>query len=172
MRKAALLLTVVFLAGCTARYNVANLSGSAALTRDRGVYITIPQDAAYGSQKYAGSGQMVAHAVAGAFSKHAAKVHIAEKRLSHDEALITARQSGAGYLIVPTIAHWEHRATEWSMRPSRMIIRLSVIDAANGSELAATSSEGRSRIISWTSTSPESLLRDPLDQYVGNLYQK
>jgi len=51
-----------------------------------------------------------------------------------------------------------------------MMIRVTILDARNGEQLAVTLIEGRSRIMSVTSTSPESLLQDPLDEYVSSLY--
>jgi len=164
---------VLLLAGCTAKYQIDNLSGTAGTTRldrQKAVYVTVPQDGSYESKPYLGSGQIVAQAVAAAFARSAAQVHVAERQLTTEEVLATARKLGAGYIVVPIIAHWEQRATEWSGRPSRMAIRVSILDAATGNQISATSVEGRSRIVSLTSTTPESLLRDPLAQYVSSLY--
>ncbi len=158
--------------GCTARYQVNNLAGSdtAKLDRSQGVFVTIPQDGAYGARPYVGSGQIVAQSVAAAFSPMASRIHIADKPLTNAEATEAAKAQGAGYLVVPTIAQWEQRATEWSGRPSRMAIRVTVLDVATGKQLTSTAIEGRSRIMSLTSTSPESLLRDPLATYVQSIY--
>lgn len=163
---------VTLLIGCTAKYQANNLGGvgNVRLDRSLAVYVTVPQDGAYGSATSAGSGQTVAQAVAAAFSQMAARVHIAEKTIANDQAIAAAKSLGAGYMVVPVIAQWEQRATEWSGRPSRMAIRLSIIDVATGSQLRASAIEGRSRIVSFTSTSPESLLRDPLSNYVRSLY--
>jgi hypothetical protein len=166
------LVAAALLAGCTAKYQVNNLAGSdtAKLDRSQGVYVTVPQDGAYGARPYVGSGQIVAQSVAAAFSPMASRIHIADKQLTNAEAIEAAKAQGAGYLVVPTIAQWEQRATEWSGRPSRMAIRVTVLDVATGKQLTSTAIEGRSRIMSLTSTSPESLLRDPLAQYVRELY--
>ncbi len=132
--------------------------------------MTVPGDGSYEAKSYAGSGQLVAQAVGAAFARSANQVHVAEARTDIDEALKSANKLGAGYVVVPTIAHWEQRATEWSGRPSRMAIRISILDAATGKQITAASVEGRSRIVSFTSTTPESLLRDPLAQCGGGLY--
>lgn len=161
------------LAGCRASYQLDNLSGTAGtarLDRQKAVYVTVPQDGSYESKPYVGSGQIVAQAVAAAFARSAPQVHVAETQSTTEEALASARKLGAGYVVVPTIAHWEQRATEWSGRPSRMAIRVTILDGATGNQISATSVEGRSRIVSLTSTSPESLLRDPLAQYVSGVY--
>lgn len=173
MRVPSLLLATLLVTGCSASYQINNLSGAAQtsrLDRQKPVYVTIPQDGAYQSKPYLGSGQLVAQTVAAAFARTAAQVHIAEKTLSNEEVIAAAQKLGAGYVVVPTIAHWEQRSTEWSGRPSKMAIRVTILDAKTGIQLSSTSIEGRSRIVSLTSTSPESLLKDPLAQYVGGLY--
>ena len=160
-------------AGCRARYDVANLSGGGTprLDRAKAVYVAIPQDGAYGGRTYSGSGQTVAQSVAAAFAGHANRVHVAERRFDSDTAAITAAKSiGAAYVAVPVIAHWEQRNTAWSGIPSRMAIRLTVIDAETGNQITSSAIEGRSRIMSWTATHPESLLREPVSQYVRGLY--
>ena len=172
-RLVLLVMAVTVVVGCTARYDVANLSGGSTPRLDRAkvVYVAIPQDGAYGSRPYAGSGQSVAQAVAAAFSGLASRVHIAERRAESDASAVTAAKSiGAGYVAVPVIAHWEQRNTAWSGIPSRMAIRLTIIDAETGNQITSSAIEGRSRIMSWTATSPDSLLREPVSQYVRELY--
>ncbi len=173
MRIPNLLLVVLLIVGCRANYQVNSLSGTAdtpRLDKQKAVYVTVPRDGVHESKPYLGSGQIVAQTVAAAFSRAAARVHIAEKQLTNEEAIAFARGLSAGYVVVPTIAHWEQRATEWSGRPSKMAIRVTILDAMTGDPISQTSIEGRSRIVSLTSTSPESLLRDPLAQYVSGLY--
>lgn len=173
MRRQFIFATISILAGCSARYKVNNIAGAntARLDRQKGLYIVVPEDGAYGTKQYPGSGQTVAQAIAAAFSSRASRVHIAERaKLANQEALDFARKLDAGYLVVPVIAHWEHRATEWSGRPSVMTIRVTILETSGGQQVSSTSIEGRSRIISWTTTSPESLLRDPLSKYVDSLY--
>lgn len=168
----ALVTLLILLVGCTAKYQVNNLAGvgTVQLDRSKGVYVTVPQDGAYGSTTSAGSGQSVAQAVAAAFSGVAARVHIAERAIGNDQSIVAAKSLNAGYLVVPVIVQWEQRATEWSGRPSRMAIRLTIIDVTTGDQLGSSAIEGRSRIVSFTSTNPESLLRDPLARYVRVLY--
>ena len=168
----ALVILLTLLVGCTASYQVNDLSGAAAvhLDRTKGVYVAVPQDGAYGTTVSLGSGQIVAQAVADAFSGLAARVHIAESAVGEDHSIVAAKSLNAKYLIEPVIVHWEERATEWSGRPSRMAIRLSIIDVTTGDQVTSSAIEGRSRIVSFTATSPESLLRDPLARYVRGLY--
>jgi hypothetical protein len=173
MRRVAFAATLTLLVGCTAHYQVNTISAPSEklkLDPTRCVYVTVPEDGQYESKPAGGSGQIVAQAVANAFGKKAKKIHIEDKHESREAYLSEAQQVQAAYVVVPTISSWEQRATEWSGRPSRMMIRIAIVDAKNGEQLAVTSIEGRSRIMSVTSTSPESLLHDPLEEYVGSLY--
>lgn len=173
MRKLSLALLIPFVVtACHATYQVSNLSGAhvSRLDGQRSVYVVVPRDGTYGSTSYAGSGQIVAQAVAAAFSKFATRVSIATKAQTDEEGLDAARTIGAGYVVVPAIVHWEQRATQWSGIPSTMSVRVTVLEAASGKQISSASVEGRSRIVSLTPTTPESLLQDPLAQYVGGLY--
>jgi len=162
------------LASCSAKYTVSQSAGTEAsavrLDRSKLVYVGVPEDGAYGERVYGGSGQAVAQAVANAFSQVAARVRVADRPAKLEETLAAGKSAGAGYIVVPVITHWEHRNTAWSGIPSRMAIRVAILDAANGAELTSSAVEGRSRIVSWTATSPESLLRAPLSEYVRSLY--
>lgn len=167
------LVLVMLLSACKASHRTSDLDGqgsSVKLDPSKGVFVAVPADGAYGPKTYGGSGQLVAQSVAAAFAKKAASIRIADKHQSREESLIAAQQAGAGYLVMPTIAQWEQRATEWSGRPSRLALRLTIIDPSTGSQVAVDSVESRSRIVSFTSTSPESLLRDSLRRYVDGLY--
>lgn len=173
MKKIVVLLSVTLLVACSARYNTTDLGGdpSASLERGSNVFITVPEDGRYGATTYSGSGHTVAQAIANAFSMYSGNVEVASQpRMGRDEAIEYARKQGIDYVVVPAIAHWEQRATEWSGKPSRMTIRISVYDV-KGKLLDSTAIEGRSRVMSFTSTSPESLLRDPLNNYAKKLYR-
>jgi hypothetical protein len=168
----SIVVALLLLVGCTASYRTDTIGGASTtrLERGRAVLVTIPQDGAYGTRTYGGSGQSVAQAVAAAFSSAAASVHIAERQMTQAESLKSAKSQNVGYVAVPVIAHWEHRNTAWSGLPSRMAIRLTIFDAETGAQLASESIEGRSAIMTPASTSPQSLLRAPLAAYVKSLY--
>jgi hypothetical protein len=166
-------LLVLALAGCTASYRIDDISGAQQVQLDptHPVYVAVPQDGVYGRTVYGGSGQIAAQSISLAFSRHATRIVTAERHVSREQALADARNMGAKYLVWPNITHWEQRATEWSGRPSRMALRIAIVDTENGDQILSTVIEGRSRIMSMTSTSPESLLRDPLANYAQGLYR-
>jgi hypothetical protein len=172
-------ITVAFciaLSACTASYQNQDLAGKGTvvtqLTQASRIYVAMPTDGAYESKTYSGSGRTTAQAVAAAFAQHGSSVTIAETPATREQTLANARAAGAQYVAVPVISHWEPRATEWSGRPSRMTIALAVLDAATGTVISNVELNGRSRIISFTSTSPESLLREPIGKYVDGMYSR
>jgi hypothetical protein len=162
---------ILLSAACTARYHTGELTGAPAhLDSQKSVFITISEDGIYSNKTYGGSGQTVAQAVAQAFSRRGIKVDVADNRLTEEKAIEAAKKLNAGYLVAPVITHWEQRATEWSGRPSRMAIRITVTDVETAKRLMSTAIEGRSRTFSFVRTSPDLLLRDPLINYVDGLY--
>jgi hypothetical protein len=164
----------IALAGCTASYQKQDLAGSGViptqLSPTSRIYVAMPVDGAYEEKTYLGSGRTAAQAVAAAFAKHGSAVTLADTPAAREQTITAARSAGAQYAAIPVISHWEPRATEWSGRPSRMAIALSMVDVVNGTTLSNTELSGRSRIMSITRTSPESLLREPVQKYVDSLY--
>lgn len=167
------IVAVLALAGCASEYQIQPLSGSQhtmVLNKRGGVYITVPADGKYQDINYPGSGQLVAQVLAAEFSKYARTVQTAPAQ-SQDGALSEARRAGSQYLVVPVITHWEQRATEWSGRPSRTSLRITVFDVASGKQLLSEGIEGRTSKVRFTSTSPDELLQKPLAEVVDNLYE-
>jgi hypothetical protein len=135
------------------------------------VLVAVPIDGSYESKSYPGSGQTVAQRTAAAFAKHAPRVDMAPSDVRDRADLVeAAKKTGAGYVAIPTISHWERRATEWSGRPSRTAVGMEVVDADTGELIASATLESRSRVMSFTGTSPESLLPRLIGDYVDGLY--
>lgn len=167
----------IALAGCTASYQKQDLAGNGAvstapLSSATRIYVAVPPDGAYETKVYAGSGRMTAQAIAAAFAKHGSAVTLADAPAPRDQAIAAARTAGAQFAALPVISHWEPRATEWSGRPSRMAIALSMVDVSSTVVVSNTELSGRSRIVSFTRTSPERLLREPIQQYVDTMYAR
>jgi Domain of unknown function (DUF4823) len=166
------IVAAVALAGCPSEYQVQSLSGSqqtTVLSRQGGVYITVPADGRYQDISYPGSGQLVAQVLATAFSKYARTVQTAPAHMQ-DDGMGEARRAGSQYLVVPVITHWEQRATECSGRPSRMSIRLTIFDVSSGHQLVSEGIVGRTSRVRFTSTSPDELLQEPITGVIDSLY--
>jgi hypothetical protein len=153
--------------GCAPEHEGESISGGTAIQMDRGkaVYVSVPQDGVYGSSTHSGSGQRVAQAVADAFVGLANRVHIAQQSdLSQAASMAAGKSAGAGYVVIPVMAHWEQS------NASRMAVGLVIMDVETGRQLSASAIDGATASVTMTATAPESLLREPLTQYVRGLY--
>lgn len=163
------------LGACTSTYQQRETSGveasSARLDPGRTVFVSILADGRFGSRTYGGTGLLVAQKTAASFSRYARRVEIGgSPAASRAELLAAARKAGAGYLVVPTITHWEQRATEWSGIPSRVSIGLVVIDAETGLEVRSSLLESRSAIMTLMRPNTDALAQHLLDEHVSALY--
>jgi hypothetical protein len=163
------------LGGCHASYQQTDTAGQAAsgvrLDRSLSVLVAVPKDGDYAGRTYGGSGVNVAQQTAAAFARYATRVQVASPSQQDRSELIAAAQAAnAGYLVIPVITHWEPRATEWSGIPSRASFSLTVVDVKTGQDLTSSLLESRSRIFSWTRTSPESLLPELVRTHAAGLY--
>ena len=160
------------LSACSAKYRSEYIDGSKTqLDPAQTVLIAVATDGGYGSTPGFGSGQFTTKQTALAFAKHAKQVEIADAKLhGRDELLMAARNTGAGYLVIPTVASWEHRATEWSGRRSHASIGMVVIAVPTGEQISAVLLDGFSRKMTLTSTSPESVTPHLIGGYVNRLY--
>jgi len=173
-----LVLTVMLgLAACTPRpfYRMTDVSGSQAsaapLKPEQGILVSVPDDAVYQHRPYPGSGQEVAKITAAAFARYAPHVDVAPIASQDRQGLLlAARNAGAGYLIIPSIVHWEQRATELSAIPSQVDIGLAVVDVATGREIRATVLEGRGNLRRMAQLDVEAMYSAALDQHVAELY--
>lgn len=167
---AALIFSVALLAGCANHYALHSIQRSEQLDGKASALIALPQDGMFETITYPGSGRQTARAVAAAFTKHLTRVDIMAAAASSTEQLAAARSGGFDYLVTPSIAHWEDRATEWSGRPDRIEIEIRTLRASTGSTVTLGSVEGRSRWATMGGDSPEDMLAEPLDAYVNWLF--
>lgn len=156
MRNLIALTALLTLTACTAEYQI-RPSATVKLDRQRAVFVIVPADGRYADKVYHGSGQTVAQAVASAFAQQSISAQVGQPIRT-------------GYVVTPIITHWEHRATPWSGRPSVMALTLTVSDAETGRPISTTAINGRSASTTLFETSPEALLVEPLERYVGGLY--
>lgn len=125
IRHVLLVAALVFsLVGCSAHYQTANLSGvNSKLDRQKTVYVAVPQDGAYGSQVYTVAQDKPSLVRWQPHFQGGTEGSVQPANQQPVECFMNIG-AGAGYAVVPVIAHWEHRATEWSSLPSRMTIQL------------------------------------------------
>jgi hypothetical protein len=173
----AALVAVIGLGACSPQpiYRQTDISSATASTEplnpSKGILVSVPKDAAYQHDSYPGSGQEVAQRTASAFTKYARHVEIAIPALREQpELLLAARNAGAGYLLVPTIVHWEQRATGWSGIPSQVDVSLTVIDVETEREIRSTVLEGRSDTRNMQQKNIEEMYSGVLKEHAARLY--
>lgn len=166
----ALTLTTTLLGGCAHNYNLHSLQRAEPLEAKASALVALPEDGRFEKIIYPGSGRQTARAVATAFAKHLARVDIMAAPATSAEQLAAARSGGFDYLVTPSIAHWEDRATEWSGRPDRIEIELRTLRTSNGTTINLGSIVGRSRWGTMGGDSPEDMLPKPIGVYVDWLF--
>jgi len=162
------ILCVALITGCTASYQQSELTEpTVKLDPSKAVTIATPDDGWYEDKEYKNSGQMTASAVRAEFAKHATQTDISETCAQVD--CVDAQTYG--YLVVPTILHWEDRVTEWSGKADRLEIQLQVYDVASGTEIANATLQGKSKWATFGGDHPQDLLEAPVTEYVAALYE-
>ncbi|HZB52543.1 MAG TPA: DUF4823 domain-containing protein [Reyranella sp.] len=166
---------VLGLAACTASYKQRETAGleasSVRLDASKNVFVSVSPDGQYGSKTYPGTGRTVAQKTAAAFSRYVRRVEVGGgPASSRDELLAAARNAGAGYLVIPSITHWEQRATEWSGIPSRVSMSLTVVDTQTGAEVRSALLESRSAVMTMIRPNPDNLAQEMIDQQVSAFY--
>jgi hypothetical protein len=172
MRKIALCIVILGLTGCASTRHVQQLSHDAeSLDRTKTVYIAIPEDGAYGNQKTPGSGQQAAQALATALAQQSISVKLGSHTEDSKAAIASAQAEHLAYVALPTITNWEHRVTSWSGRPSRLSLRVDVVDAETGKTIDTSVVDSKSASMTFAATGPARLLSQAMTQYVQQLYR-
>lgn len=156
--------------GCvsTYQYDKPTLE-SGPLKRDAGVYVCTPEDGWYATTQYPNSGKSTARAIGIAFDRYASRMTIGGV-CTDEECLDEVDAEQYGYVVCPTILHWENRATEWSALPDRIRIKIEVFDARSRLLVAQGSYAGKSKLATFGGDHPEDLLPEPTAEFVGHLY--
>jgi len=163
-------IAVFLLSGCAATYTVNRGNDEGVqLAATKGVYIIRPEDGHYEGEPYEKSGQMTALATEVEFSKYATRVEISD-RCVLDACLATLKNSEFGYLVEPRILHWEDRATEWSGKPDKISVKISVYDLSSGDRISQVILDGKSKWATMGGDHPQDLLSEPIGNYVASLY--
>lgn len=170
MKTAALLFASLFLAGCSAKYQSLDIKQSnERLKPNEKVFIATPKNGFYSETVYQSSGQETASAVQAAFSRYTDSVTISSQ-CTDVECLARTYPLQTGLFVVPSILHWEDRATEWSMKPDKIEVKISVYNAQDNSLITSTIISGASKIATWGGDHPQDLLATPVNRYVASLY--
>lgn len=118
------------------------------------------------------SGKRTADQLYVEFTKRAAKVSWRQVSESQDQALESARTSGADFLIFPIIVTWEDHDTEWSMRRDHITLRFEIYETTEGKRVYATEFSSKSRSMTEGGDTPQDLLPPVISDFVGTLYNE
>jgi hypothetical protein len=153
--------------GCVHTYEVPESDAAGPkLEPNASYYVAMAAPGRFNATIYEASGAMTTRAVAAALAPYAARVETGAAAGTLDEAIEQARDAGARYLVVPTILHWEDRATEWSGKSDRIRIRLEIVDAKSGAGLLTREIAGKSRWATLGGDHPQDLLAEPIGRWV------
>lgn len=161
----------VLLSSCASTYQQKALTTPAGkLVQGKTVLIATPENGAYGKESYGSSGASTAQAVKQGFARYTNAVSISSK--CRDLSCLKAEASVASdYYVVPTILHWEDRATEWSGKKDKIEIKLTIYDGRDGTEIANQIISGKSKWATFGGDHPEDLLPDPIASFLQSIYQ-
>ncbi|MGM0517235.1 MAG: DUF4823 domain-containing protein [Pseudomonadota bacterium] len=163
-------LAAFVLTGCVGIYDQRVVTApQTELEEGASVAVARPADGHYGDTRYEGSGRAAAASVRAAFAAHSDRVEAFAICQSAD-CLRGHTGNDFDYYAVPRILHWEERATEWSGRPDRIRVKLSVYAADRREPVASSIIIGESNLLTLGGDHPQDLLLEPITAYVDSLY--
>lgn len=169
MRHLHFIVGVLLLASCASQYRRDVISApSSKLERHKSVVVATPKNGFYDNREYRSSGRETAAVVQSAFSRFASNVVVNAK--CSEIGCLKSETSNYDYLVIPEILHWEDRNTEWSGKPDRVEVKLTVWDNLSGKELSSVIISGKSKWATLGGDHPQDLLPEPIGQYVQTLY--
>jgi len=167
MRFSTLIVFTSILSGCTATYKQeALIQPNINLVRGKSVAIATPINGFYKTEEYQSSGKMTSLAVQSAFARFSSIITV----IPECKNIACLKDSNHYYYVIPEILHWEERATEWSGKPDKIEVKISVYDNLNLKELASTIISGTSKWATFGGDHPQDLLDEPINAYVQSLY--
>jgi hypothetical protein len=168
-----LLVLAVILEGCAATFDCNRFVGQerpAPLKSGCSVYVSTPKNGWYGDEEGEHSGEQTAHAIAEAFSNYTPKVEVEPQFASAEENLDKAAAGQFAYFVDPAIVHWEERATEWSGKPDRITIQITLYDVPEKRIIDRVTIKGTSKWATFGGDHPQDLLKQPINKYVAELF--
>jgi len=81
-----------------------------------------------------------------------------------------AKDNKYEYLVFSTILEWEDRATEWSMIPDKVSVKIVVFNVKTEERLSSTIVKGKSGWATFGGDHPQDLLPEPIEQYTDSLF--
>lgn len=171
-KKASLLvISTTLILGCADTHSIKNTSSysNVKFESQSSVYIAMSKNGEYGEHYYGNSGKMVSQIIQSALSVKLNNIELASQPENYKVALENAASKQIDYLVYPTILHWEDRATEWSGKPDKVQVKISVVDVKSNSEVKSGVIDGKSGIWTFGGDHPQDLLPEPTQQFFQDL---
>jgi len=161
----------ILILSCSAHFQQIDLTNKpqAKFDSQGKVLIATSQDGHYGTINYPGSGLMTSQSIIKAFARHT-KLAMTIICSTIDSCLNEAKKNGYSYLVYPEILHWEERATEWSGKPDRIEIKVTLFTVDNGEIVHSAVLAGRSKWVTLKWDHPQDLLPGTVNTYTSALY--
>lgn len=172
---AMVLISAILCTACTSTYSVERAGWIDVPPRLDGqgeVHVSVSADGGIEEKTYAGSGLMTSEAVVAAFSSHAARVVLGAPQNPPGTDPLKSALGGAMYRVVPTILHWEDRATEWTGEPDVIKVRIKVFEGEGGALLDSVLLHGVSKWATMGGDHPQDMLIPLLAEYVESIYRE
>jgi hypothetical protein len=171
MRVLLTLVLIAVLSGCADSHRWSpQQNGSARITASERIFVTTPADGEYGDNVYSGSGRNTTKIIYNATSAKSRLVRIGGLAENFEDAVAQAQRADQDILIFPTILHWEDRATEWSMIPDKVEIKVEVIRVQTGDVISSGIIKGSSGLATFGGDHPQVLLPEPVTEFVSSLF--
>ncbi len=135
------------------------------------VFVAMPPDGKFNSDRNIGSGKKTSKIIAKILSSHFRIVKLAKRPKSKKNNLLNARKQKSSALVIPEILHWEDRNTFWSGKPDKIRVKLTIYDVNKGKVLTSKTFNLNSEwSMMTTSNEPEQLLIVPVKKYFSALF--
>lgn len=162
---------ILALVGCADSHNwTPQQNGSARIAANDRILISTPVDGEYGTHVYTGSGRSTAKIIYNATSAQSRLVRVGGVSDNFEDAVSQAQRTDQDILIFPTILRWEDRATEWSMIPDKVEVKVDVIDVRTGNVISSGVIKGSSGLATLGEDHPQDLLPEPVAEFVSSLF--
>ena len=171
MRLLLTLFAAATLAGCADSHQwTPQQNGSARIAPNDRIFISTPVDGEYGNRVYSGSGRNTAKIIYNAATTKTRWVQMGGVAESFEDAISQAQRRDQDVLIFSTIRQWEDRATEWSMIPDKVEVKVDVVNVRTGDLISSGVIKGRSGLATFGGDHPQDLLPEPVAEFLSSVF--
>ena len=160
---------ILLLSSCSTTYSYDTYNpDNIRLSKGKNVAIATSDDGFYGTDIYFGSGLSVSKIIRQFLREYCGKCDIfSDKEKIQD--FTTEEMAQYDYIFVPSIEHWEDRATAWSAIPDRASVSIEIYDNS-GILLIETLIESTSARMTMGTTDPSEIFAEAVQPFIASLF--